>query len=302
MLPLRSSIMAEDFHLAVFDGNNHCLRSGFSPSAKGLATAGGTPTGLIFQSIMSFVALYRQIGFTHCVFAFDSGRSSMRTAIRSTYKSNRDQTKAGIDELKPQFAEFQRFLRIMDIPYVKEYGVEADDLIAGLAWRNRGKKVTIVTADHDLLQLVGGQTTVYNPQIGATPAVWYDTDAVRNKYGLEPRSLAQAWSLMGDIGDGIEGIPKVGPKTAAKLMDRYGTLEGVLTDPRYHRYATLVRENHDLISLDGELFALFIPVSLYTEFTPGYPEELRDFFKEFEMGSLIRQFDNHRIWESSLFQ
>jgi DNA polymerase-1 len=196
--------------------------------------------------------------------------------------------------LKPQFGYFQEFLEILGIAWTREPGVEADDYIATLC-KTATEPVIVLSADHDLLQLVSDTVTVLRPSQGRTPEVMYTPEAVMAKYGLPPDKLAQMWAIMGDTGDGIIGIPKVGPVTATKMILKYGTLSDTLAnEEKCNGYERIVRDNYRMIVLDGSVAKL--PDGLNLSFDPGYPSELRRYFERFELNSLIRRFDLQRLW------
>lgn len=287
--------------LAIVDGNNHCLRNiGGASFRTGegeiLQTSDGIPTNMLLGSINSLASMRRRLEFTHLVFTFDWGRSLYRLAIRPEYKANRKEGGFSFDP-KPQFAMFQEYLDLIGVPWVRKYGVEADDLIASIVDKAAGVPTIVVSADHDLLQLVSDTVTVYRPSIGKTPEVMYDPATVHAKYGLWPSQLPEMWAMMGDTGDGVRGIEKVGPKTATKYLLKHGSLEAVIAnEAKVKDNDSLVRENLDLIRLDGSRNFDDIPDDLDLYFDPQSTPELRTFLKRYELGSVMAKMDQGTLW------
>lgn len=158
---------------------------------------------------------------SHLVFAFDESLgTSVRKQLYSEYKANRSSAPL---ELKRQFAWCQQWLDGLGISRVSSGGWEADDLIGSLAHYHRRADlpVTILTADKDLAQLIGEQD------------IWWsflddrklDYRALRKKFGVPPELIAEQLALTGDKVDNIPGIPEVGPKTAARLLNKFGSIE-----------------------------------------------------------------------------
>jgi len=167
---------------------------------------------------------------THVIAAFDKGLPAARVALFSAYKANRNETP---DELREQFALVRRILATFAIPIVEIDGEEADDVIATLAAQAEAAQqdVLVVTGDLDLLQIVGGRTTVLTTRRGITELGRYDEEKVRERYTLEPRQLPDYRGLKGDPSDNLPGIPGVGEKTAIKLVKSAGSLDALLANP-----------------------------------------------------------------------
>ena len=135
------------------------------------------------------------------------------------------------EDLKRQAQRIREVLDAFNMPVFEEPGFEADDVLGTLARqaKEQGIETYIATLDSDLLQLVepGVQVFMYRPYIKAAPAVTYDEDAVRERYGLEPAQIPDYKGLKGDTSDNIPGVPGIGEKTATKLLQQFGTVEGV---------------------------------------------------------------------------
>ncbi|TPW26467.1 DNA polymerase I [Pararhizobium mangrovi] len=160
---------------------------------------------------------------THFAVIFDHSAKNFRHDLYTDYKANRS---APPEDLVPQFALIRQATRAFNIPCIEREGFEADDIIATYARlaEGVGADVTIVSSDKDLMQLVGEHVSLYDSmkdrQIG--PA------EVREKWGVGPEGMIDLQALVGDSIDNVPGIPGIGPKTAAQLLDEYGDLDTLL--------------------------------------------------------------------------
>ncbi|MEM1038134.1 MAG: DNA polymerase I [Pseudomonadota bacterium] len=160
---------------------------------------------------------------THFAVIFDHSSTTFRNEIYPEYKANRD---APPEDLRPQFAVIREATRAFDVPCIEKEGYEADDLIATYARLavEAGGEVTIISSDKDLMQLVGPQVTMYDTMKDRRVGV----DEVVEKFGVQPDKMIDLQALAGDSTDNIPGVPGIGPKTAAQLLDEFGTLETLL--------------------------------------------------------------------------
>jgi DNA polymerase-1 len=292
--------LARPVPLLVVDGNNFCLRNaggmGFRADGEVLQTSDGVPTSMVLGSINSLRKLLREVPCRCIVFTFDWGRSKFRQDIRAEYKSNRKESPFPFDP-KPQFSMFQDFLDLVGITWIHSQGVEADDLIAAIVNKAQGVETTIVSADHDLLQLASDTVTVYRPSIGKTPEVFYTPKVVQDKYGLTPEQLPKMWALMGDSGDGVVGVKGIGPKTATKMILAHGDLyEVIKKEPKIAPYAELVMQNYDMIRLDGERFLDLIPDEIGVWDPNSHKPGLREYLARYELDSLVAKLDQGSLW------
>ncbi len=278
---------------AIVDGNNILLRS--RAALRDLQTKAGVPTAGVYGSILTLGHLQKQFDFSDMIWVFDWGRSFFRKAVRSTYKENRLTVER--DDAAPQFKLLEEFLGLIKVPFVRVEGIEGDDIIASLAHQIKTDKI-IVSGDHDLLQLCDEHTVIAKPSVGKGAEALVDAADVLSKYGLPPDRLAELWALQGEPGDGIAGIPKVGPKTALKILLEHGTIwDAILNEPKCVGYGTHVLENYMMIDLVHGSNGITIENRFDTKFDPTYyPEELRDFFIRLEMHSLVRRFDQGSLW------
>jgi len=159
------------------------------------------------------------------------------------------------------------------IPYMSLEGVEADDIIATAALKHSTifDKIIIVSADHDLHQLIRENIIVVKPSISYKDidAEVYDTEAIKNEWGIAPERLSEIWALMGDKGDNVKGIPGIGPKKATKLIAEHGDLDTVLKldDAKIKDNIDVVKMAKRLIELDVDDELPFPPLG-DLQFTP----------------------------------
>jgi DNA polymerase I len=160
---------------------------------------------------------------THFAVIFDYSSKTFRNELYSEYKANRT---APPEDLVPQFALIREATRAFGLPCIEQQGIEADDIIATYARQmtEHGGDVRIISSDKDLMQLVTKTVTLYDPmkdkEIGP--------DGVFEKFGVYPEKMIDLQALVGDSTDNVPGVPGIGPKTAAQLLDEYGTLDALL--------------------------------------------------------------------------
>ena len=160
---------------------------------------------------------------THFAVIFDYSSKTFRNEIFPEYKANRD---APPEDLRPQFSLIRQATRAFNLPCIEAEGFEADDLIATYAREASeiGGDVTIISSDKDLMQLVGPNVIMYDTMKDRRVGI----DEVHEKFGVGPEKMIDLQSLAGDSTDNIPGVPGIGPKTAAQLLDEYGDLETLL--------------------------------------------------------------------------
>lgn len=292
--------------LMVLDGNNLVLRAYHSQRYRnkdgeweGLATSDGRPSGALYGTLVMFARLVREFNPTHVLFTFDHGRSKARLDIRPEYKANRDSSTSQREDLKPQYGAIEKLLSTLDVRHYREQGVEADDLIANAVYRWREEMpIVIVSADHDLLQLVDHRVKVLKPGMGGnSKEVLYTKEKIEEEYGFTPKRLSEVWALCGDSGDNVAGIPRVGYKTAAKIMSGYDSLnEAIAYHPKIEGYEKQVMENYQLIHLDGNFANLHVDLEECV-FNKEFDEKsVRAFLESWEFKSQLKRMDEGRFW------
>jgi DNA polymerase-1 len=191
-----------------------------------MSTSGGVVTNAAygFTSMLAIVLANRP---EYAIAAFDMGKPTFRSQEYKEYKQGR---RPMPDDLRPQFELVRRILNSLSIPILGVEGFEADDVIGTLARKAEatGAAVTIVSGDLDCLQLVSDSVEALVPRRGITDTMLYGPDQVRQRYGFEPIQLIEYKALRGDTSDNIPGVPGVGDKTAATLVQQFGTVEALL--------------------------------------------------------------------------
>ena len=206
---------------------------------------------------------------THLIVVWDGGLSAERVAALPEYKAQRAEMP---DDLKPQLDEIVSYLKAAGVASFERDGVEADDYIACVARHaaNADMDVVIASSDKDFMQLVAPRIGLLNPN-DKSEAIWTD-EQVRNKTGVEPSQIVDWLSLMGDNVDNISGVPGVGPKTAAGLLNQFGSAAKLyerLDEVKSERLraslrasAEIVRRNRELVRLQDDLSCEFLPAGL----------------------------------------
>jgi len=191
---------------------------------------------------------------THFAVIFDSARKTFRNEIYSDYKANRSEAP---DDLAPQFEYIRKSVLAFNLPSVDLPNYEADDLIATYTEQilAKGAKVTIVSSDKDLMQLYRKDVRLFDPMKNK----FITPEDIMNKFGVEPKKVIDVQSLAGDSSDNIPGVPGIGVKTAAELINQYGTLEKLLDNAheikQNKRRETLI-ENKDKAIISKKLVTL----------------------------------------------
>jgi DNA polymerase-1 len=227
--------------------------------------------------------------------AFDRGIPAFRLEAIEKYKAQRPPTDP---DLKVQFPMIKQVLVSMNIPVVELNGWEGDDILGTLAARGEqeGVKCLLVTGDKDALQLASEKTNILNTKTGMTDVVIYDPAAVVEKWGIGPECVPDYLGLMGDSSDNIPGVPGVGPKTATRLLQLYGTLEGVIAhaDELKGKMGENVRNNVEQARASKKVATIVRDVPVDCDLTqvrfPAYDaQNVTETFNEFALTSQLRK-------------
>ena len=216
-------------HFYLIDGSGYIFRAYYAlPSLT--RKSDGLPTGavsgfcsMLFKLLEDSKSDNNTQKPTHFVVIFDSARKNFRNEIYSDYKANRSETP---DDLVPQFEYIRKSVMAFNLPSVDLVNYEADDLIATYADQilQKGAKVTIVSSDKDLMQLYRKDVRLYDPMKNK----FIESEDIINKFGVDSKKVIDVQSLAGDSSDNVPGVPGIGVKTAAELINKYGTLEKLL--------------------------------------------------------------------------
>jgi DNA polymerase I len=279
----------------LIDGNSLTYRAFFALPAD-LATASGQVTNAVFGFTSMLVNLLRDHQPQGIVVAFDRPEPTFRHERVETYKANRE---AAPDILRQQMGLVRQVVESLGIPIVEAPGFEADDIIATLATqgRDRGDDVIIVTGDRDSYQLVEDPRVkvLYNKR-GVSDYALYDEAGIAERTGVTPQLYPQYAALRGDPSDNLPGVPGVGEKTAAKLINTYGGIDGIFE--HLDEQTPKLRENlaaHEAnVRRNAEVMVLLrdVPLDLSVEdlhFDPAAidVEEVRRLFEFLEFNTLF---------------
>ena len=230
--------MADKQHLYLVDGSAYIFRA--YHRLPPLTNPAGTPVGAVYGYTTMLWKLAEDLnkadGPTHLAVILDKGSTSFRNALYDQYKANRPPPP---EDLVPQFPLIRDATRAFSLPCIEEDDLEADDLIASYAREatRRGWDVTIVSSDKDLMQLVGKCASQEDGSGGGCIDMLdtmknqrIDVPEVIEKFGVPPSLVGDVLALMGDSVDNVPGIDKCGPKTAAKWLAQYDSLDGVMAN------------------------------------------------------------------------
>ena len=209
--------------LVLVDGSFYIYRSFFA--LPPLSTKDGQPTGAIKGALNALNKLLKQYQPSHVAVIFDAGGTTFRHQLSADYKAHRPPTP---DDLKAQFAPLQDIVRGLGLPVLLEQGVEGDDILGTLAVEaaSHGWDVIISTGDKDMAQLVNDRITIVNPFMDTV----LDELGVEAKFGVKPSQMIDYLALVGDASDGIAGVQGVGPKTAVKWLQEYGSIANLIAN------------------------------------------------------------------------
>ena len=227
---------------------------------------------------------------THFAVIFDSARKNFRNEIYPEYKGNRSDTP---DDLIPQFDYIRKSVLAFNLPSIELINYEADDLIATYVDQilSKGAKVTIVSSDKDLMQLYKKNVRIYDPMKNK----FINKDDINNKFGVKPEKVVDVQALAGDSSDNVPGVPGIGIKIAAELINEYDNLENLLKNAikikQNKRRETLI-ENKDKAIISKKLVVLKNDVPVKNsigefELKQIDKEKLYNFLREMEFNRLL---------------
>jgi DNA polymerase-1 len=290
-----SSIKKTD-HFYLIDGSGYIFRAYYAlpPLSR---KSDGLPTGAIsgFCSMLfklledsrSDDSIHKP---THFAIMFDCARKNFRNDIYSEYKANRSEPP---EDLLPQFEYIRKSVEAFNLPSIELSSYEADDLIATYTKQilKVGAKVTVISSDKDLMQLVSDKVRLYDPM---KSKVLGEKEVVE-KFGVKPNQVIDVQSLAGDSSDNIPGVPGIGIKTASELINKYKTLDVLLKKaneiPQNKKRETLLA-NKDKALLSRQLVTLKDDVPVKDELSSFVlkevqKEKLYDFLRKMELNKLL---------------
>ena len=269
-----------------------------------LTTSTGLQTNAIRGAISAIQKLMRRVQPTHMAVIFDTSEPTFRHLLSPIYKGDRPSMPS---ELSEQIPYLHALIRALGIPLHMLPGAEADDIIGTLAKRAEaeGHQVLISTGDKDMAQLVTDKVTLED-SFKDKPM---DHDGVIEKFGVRPDQIIDYLTLMGDASDGIKGVPGVGAKTAAKLLNEYGSIGGILenVDSIKGKVGQSLKDSVEGIVLDHQLASIVIDLDLnltYDDLKLVDPnvEALRKLYTELEFRNQLQSLDHPNNPNSSAYK
>ncbi|WP_017366223.1 DNA polymerase I [Methylococcus capsulatus] len=277
--------------LVLVDGSSFLYRAFFA--LPPLTNSHGEPTGAVYGVINMLRKLLQSYDGAHIAVVFDAPGRNFRDELFEHYKAHRPPMP---DDLRSQIEPLHRVVRAMGLPMLIEPGVEADDVIGTLARQavERGFRVVISTGDKDMAQLVCDRVILENTMFDSR----LDVNGVIVKFGVPPERIVDYLALVGDTSDNIPGVPKVGPKTAAKWLAEYGSLDALIARAGEigGKTGENLRASLELIPLSRELATIRcdLPLPLTPESLERRPPDkaaLRELYTRLEFKTLLRQLD-----------
>lgn len=216
--------------LLLIDGSSVAFRAFFAlyQQIDRFRNQAGLHTNAIYGFHLMLDHMMKRVQPTHILVAFDAGKTTFRTEMYADYKGGRAKTP---DEFREQFPYIREMLKALGVPYYDLVNYEADDIIGTLdKMAERTEEpfdVTIVSGDKDLIQLTDANTVVEISKKGVAEFEEFTPDYLMEKMGITPEQFIDLKALMGDKSDNIPGVTKIGEKTGLKLLQEYGSLEGI---------------------------------------------------------------------------
>jgi len=276
--------------MVLIDGSYYLFRA--YHAIRDLTNADGEPTNAIYGVINMMQKHLTEGGPDYFAIIFDAKGKTFRNDLYADYKANRPPMP---DDLVCQIQPLHDLIRAMGVPLLMVDGVEADDVIATLSRQaaSKGIKTVVSTGDKDLAQMVNDNIHLINTMSD----VYLDPTGVEEKFGVKPGQIIDYLSLMGDTADNVPGVPKVGPKTAVKWLNQYGSLDEIVAhaDEIKGKVGENLREFLPKLPLSRELVTLKYDVEL--DFTP---EELVISAPDNSVLKEMYQRWNFRTWLSQL--
>src|SRR5215468_3407960 len=275
----------------LLDGHSLAFRAFFALPDT-LVTSSGQITNAVYGFTAMLIKLLADERPDAVVVCFDKGAPQFRLERYSEYKAGRAETP---DAFRQQLPLIREVLASLRIPMVELEGYEADDLLATLTkcFKQNGNEVVIVTGDRDILQLVGDGVSVIMTRRGISDVIRYNNMTVQERYGVRPEQWTDFVALKGESSDNLPGVPGVGDKTAAQLINKYGDIEQVITHaneltPKLReaitKHAEQVRINKELGRLLDDVQLDLDPAKLRLESWDD--ETVRSLFTSLEFRSL----------------
>jgi DNA polymerase-1 len=274
--------------LVLIDGSSYLYRA--FHALPPLTNSRGEPTGAVLGVVNMLLKFLRETNPVRIAVVFDAPGKTFRDELYAQYKAHRPPMP---DDLRAQVDPLLEIVQALGLPLLRISGVEADDVIGTLARRSAdaGGTVVISTGDKDMCQLVGPQITLINTMSGSV----YDRAGVKAKFDIWPEQMIDYLALVGDSSDNIPGIDKVGPKTAAKWLGQYSTLDNLVAHAAEvpGKVGENLRSGLETLELSRRLATIRCDVALpdtAQDLTrkPQHDEQLRSWYTRLGFQALLR--------------
>jgi DNA polymerase-1 len=282
--------------LLLVDGSSYLYRAFHVPNLQRLTTRDGMPIGAVYGVINMLRSLLKEYQPDYLAVVFDARGKNFRHERYPEYKANRPPMP---EELADQIEPLHAVVRALGLPLLLVPGVEADDVIGTLASQasKAGIETVISTGDKDMAQLVDDHVSLVNTM--DRPPSTLDVAGVEAKFGVPPERIIDLLALTGDTSDNIPGVPKVGPKTAVKWLDRYGSLDSVIEHAAdiQGKVGENLRAHLDTLELSRWLVTIDREVALESAVdalrpVPADTAALRDWFQKLEFRRWLEELDS----------
>lgn len=283
--------------MLVVDGPNVLMRA-VKATERVAIQAHGIHTAALLVFINSLSKHVREENPDRLVVCWEGEGTGWREAVDPLYKAQRHRP---VSEYRDSsFSLVRRFCALANVPQDARPGFEADDLVAAY-WRISREPVVILSNDKDFLQLLDPPTVQVRLSSGGAPTDRWDADRITEVYGCRPEHIPLAMAMAGDPGDGVEGIPGVGMKTALKHLAKSGWDLNAIDHPKIVDNRDLIQANLRLVDLRQGPMDLGVPsVPLWRPTVPGAGMwwDLVDFLREMEMFSVLRRLNDGALWHN----
>ena len=279
--------------VCLIDGSGYIFRAFFATPK--MTNPKGEPVNAVYGFLNMFLNLTANIKCDYCLVLFDAKRENFRNTIFPEYKATRPELP---EDLRPQFDLIHQSVEALNLNWLQQEGYEADDLIATFTDHalQQDKEVVIVSADKDLMQLIRPNVSFYDSMKNK----FFTPEDVKEKFGVYPELVTAVQALAGDSTDNIPGVPGIGIKTAAELINQFGSLQDVLDNAhtiKQNKRRELILANKENALISEKLVTLKkdVPVSLKIEdfkCTPPNPQILLTLLENHNFKSLKNKAQN----------
>ena len=287
--------------LFIIDGYATLYRAHYALIRNPLTNTAGTPTSAVFGFANQVFQLIDDEKPDYLVAAFDSKGKNFRHELYTDYKANRSEMP---DEIQTQLPYLWELLEAMNIPILRVGGVEADDIIGTVAKMcdKENLQCNIVSGDKDFMQLINDKTFLYAPQARKRAKEIFDKKKVLEKWGVSPEHIIDLLGLMGDSSDNVPGVQGVGPKTAQKLIQDFGSIENIyeeIDNISNEKMREKLLNSKDNALLSKQLVTILTDVKIDATINDFEKREmdsskLEDIFKELEFSGLLKKIGSNK--------